>query len=146
MSKIKAPTTSKILAYITSAIFIATVVVGYIGTFMSTDSTITDVAVFVTSISISGGVYGSSMKYYFNKAKSENVIKEQLRAYKEIMKIRLNYNESMMKLKREYDMSDEDVSEIESESPIDDVSEDLIVGINETISSDFNETKSIDIE
>lgn len=146
MSKIKAPTTSKILAYITSMIFIATVVVGYIGTFMSTDSTITDVAVFVTSISISGGVYGSSMKYYFNKAKSENVIKEQLRAYKEIMKIRLSYNESMMKLKREYDMSNEDISEIESESPIDDVSEDLIVGINETISSDFNETKSIDVE
>lgn len=146
MSKIKAPSTSKILAYITSIIFIACVVVGYIGTFMSTESTITDVAVFVTSISISGGVYGSSMKYYFNKAKSENVIKEQLRAYKEIMKMRLNYNESMMKLKREYDMSNEDISEIESESPIDDVSEDLIDGINETISTDFNETKSIDVD
>lgn len=146
MAKTKMATTSKILTFITSIIFILCVVVGFVGTFMSTDTKINDVAVFVTTISISGGVYGSSMKHYLNKSKSENVIKEQLKAYREIMRIRLIYNENMMKLKNKYEMSNEDISEIESESPIDEVSDDLIEGINETIASDFNETKSIEIE
>ena len=143
----KQVTTSKRLAYVTSIIFIFCVVMGFIGTFMSGSASINDVAVFVISISTSGGIYGACMKYYFNKAKSENVIKEQLVAYKEISKIRLDYNEKMMKLKKKYEMTNDDIREIEDDSPIDDVCESLINGVNETLNTDFNEAKeTINIE
>ncbi len=46
--------------------------------------------------------------------------------YKESMKIRLDYNEKMMKLKKQYSMTDSDVYDIENQSNMDEVSDNIL--------------------
>lgn len=101
---------SKILIIITSILFVVCLVVGFKGV----KNNVLDTAVYVTAISVSGGICGTSILYYFKKAQAENTMKLRIAIYQAVAKERLKFNESMMILMNEYNMSEDDVYHMES--------------------------------
>ncbi len=89
---------SKFLPIATGLIFIAVLFKG-----LSLDfEQLTDTAVFVAAISVSGGIFGATLKHYMNKSQAENVYKLKLGLYKEASKEHFKYNEKMYELKWRY--------------------------------------------
>ena len=79
----------------------------------NTDSFV-DTAVFCTSLTVVGGILGTAIIQYFKKSATENIPKIQTSLYKDTMDIRLEYNEKMMELKHKYNMTNDDIYEIEN--------------------------------
>jgi hypothetical protein len=68
-----------------------------------------DTTVYVTAITISGGIFGVCLKAYMSKSKAENIYKVQKTMYEDIMDIKLKYNQQMMKLIHEYQISQDEI-------------------------------------
>ena len=68
-----------------------------------------DTTVYVTAITISGGIFGVCLKAYMSKSKAENIYKVQKTMYEDIMGIKLRYNEQMMKLIKEYQITQDEI-------------------------------------
>ena len=92
-----------------------------------------DTAVYVTAITISGGIFGVCLKSYMSKSKAENIYKVQRAMYEDIMNIKLSYNESMMKLIQQYQLTQEDIDMNDSISPINDGVDDVLNDMKENI-------------
>ena len=107
---------SKLLPIITVVIFVVCLYKGYTADF----STMLDVSFYVTAITLSGGVFGTCLVGYLKKSQSENAVKLKTELYKVASQERLHYNEQMMILKNKYMLSDEELSDIEADSPMDD--------------------------
>lgn len=103
-----------------------------------------DTAVYVSAITVSGGIFGMIVKSYNAKSKAENVSKIQLEAYHDTMKTRLWYNEQMVLIKKQYGLTDDDISEIEADSPIDDISEEQVIDIKQTLDNFVADSKEED--
>lgn len=91
----------------------------------NTDSFV-DTAVFCTSLTVVGGILGTAIIQYFKKSATENIPKIQTSLYKDTMDIRLEYNEKMMELKHKYNMTNDDIYEIENQSQIDEISDNVL--------------------
>lgn len=131
---------SKILPIISLVLFCAVLV-----KVMNVDYTnYFDTAVYVSAITVSGGIFGMIVKSYNAKSKAENVSKIQLAMYHDTMKTRLWYNEQMALIKQQYGMTDNDMSEIEADSPIDDISEEQINEMKQTLDNFTADSKEED--
>lgn len=85
-----------------------------------------DTAIMCAIITAIFGVYGTSLIQYFKKSSSENIPKIQTSFYKETMQIRLSYNKKMMELMHKYKMTQEDIYNIENQSQIDEISDNVL--------------------
>lgn len=103
-----------------------------------------DTAVYVSAITVSGGIFGMIVKSYNAKSKAENVSKIQLGVYHDTMKTRLWYNEQMVLIKKQYGLTDDDISEIEADSPIDDISEEQVIDMKQTLDNFVADSKEED--
>ena len=103
-----------------------------------------DTTVYVTAITISGGIFGVCLKSYMSKSKAENIYKVQKGMYEDIMKIKLSYNESMMKLNQQYNMTQNDIDMMDSDSPINDGVETILSDMRENINNHIYDTKQED--
>lgn len=124
LSKFKKPRTSKIIMWLFICLFIYVIISGVNYDFSST--TVVDTAIFCACIASVGGILGAIIAKYYNNSNAENIPKIQLNLYKESMDIRLKYNEEMMKLKKEYEMTSEDVSDIESDSNMTEITDNIL--------------------
>ena len=131
---------SKIITIFSALLFIWCLLEGFKADF----SQILDTAVYVTSITVSGGIFGLCLKSYMSKAKAENIYKVQHGMYKDIMDIKLKYNEEMMKLTQQYNMTQDDVDMMDSNSPINDGVYDVLSDMKENINNHLYDTKSED--
>ena len=122
---------SKILPIISLMIFSVCLYEGFHADF----STIVDVSFYVTAITISGSLTATSFIFYLRKAQQENCVTLKTEMYRVASSERLKYNEKMMALKKKYSLSDEDVSEIEDTSPMDDFEQTALDSINDTINT-----------
>ena len=122
--KIRKPRTSKIIMWTFIALFLYVIVSGVNYDFSSV--TYMDTAIFCACIASVGGIVGAIITKYYNNSNAENIPKIQLELYEKSMNIRLRYNEEMMKLKNKYEMTSDDVNEIESESNMDEVTEGIL--------------------
>ena len=120
---------SKLLPILTGLMFAACLIVGFVTDF----STVVDVSFYVTAITVSAGIWGSTIVFYLKKSQAENNVKLKTEMYKVASKERLKYNEQMMKLKKKYSMSDEDIEDIENESPMDEFASNALSAIEEVI-------------
>lgn len=134
--KFQKPRTSKIIMWLFIALFVYVIVRGVNYDF--TNITYMDTAIFCACIASVGGIVGAIITKYYNNSNAENIPKIQLGLYEKSMKIRLKYNEEMMKLKKQYEMTSDDVNEIESESNMDEVTD----GILDTAISELDEKAS----
>ena len=123
MKKIK-PRTSKIIMWLFIALFIYVVYKGV--NFDFSAFTYIDTAIFCACIASVSGITGAIITKYYNNSNAENIPKIQTSLYKDTMDIRLKYNEEMMKLKKQYEISSEDISDIELNSPINNISENVL--------------------
>lgn len=112
--------------------------------FSTNFSQVYDTTVYVTAITISGGIFGVCLKAYMSKAKAENVYKVQKTMYEDIMKIKLNYNENMMQLTQKYNMTQDDIDIHESTSPINEGVDSIINDMRENIDNHLYDTKTED--
>lgn len=129
---------SKFLTVGSLSLFVWALLKGFTTNF----SEILDTTVYVTSITVSGGIFGMCVKSYMSKAKAENIYKVQRAMYEDIMKVKLQYNEEMMKLNRQYNMTQNDVDIIDSSSLIDD--SDVLNDMKESIGNHLYDTKTED--
>jgi hypothetical protein len=110
---------SKLQVVITASIFIICVLfVMYL--YLSNDiHTVADTAAIVSLVTVSGAIFGSNLCWYSKKAASENQYKLRMNLYNDSTKIRLEYNEAMMKLIKEYKLTPEDIEYINDTGDID---------------------------
>ena len=125
-NKEKKITWSKLMLVCTGLIFIICILfVFYMYITGKIDSSY-DTTVIATCITVTGTIFGSNLCWYSKKAASENHYKLRMSLYNDATKVRLQFNEEMMKLKKEYDMTDEDVAEIDASGDIDDMMDSAI--------------------
>lgn len=115
---------SKIIIVIMLAIFVYTLYQVLHFQF-NTDSYV-DTAVYCTCLTVVGGILGTALIQYFKKSATENIPKIQTSLYKDTMDIRLEYNKKMMEYKQQYNMTDDDIYEIENQSQIDEISDNVL--------------------
>lgn len=111
---------SKILPILTGILFGVTLIVSILVGAQITDynggSTI-----FVTALTVSGGVFGSSIIWYMKKAQVENVFKVKSTLYKTISREQINYAEEMLRLQEEYKISKDEIRTLDLDSQLDDL-------------------------
>lgn len=131
---------SKILPIISLVLFCAVLI-----KVMNVDYTnYFDTAVYVSAITVSGGIFGMIVKSYNAKSKAENVSKIQIAMYNDTIKTRLWYNEQMALIKQQYGLTDDDISEIEENSHIDDISEEQLNDMKQTLDNFTADSKEED--
>lgn len=128
---------SKILTIGSLVLFVWSLFKGFTTDF----SQLYDTTVYVTAITVSGGIFGVCLKSYMSKAKAENIYKVQKAMYEDITDIKLRYNEGMMKLKQEYGMTQDDIEEI---TPIDEGVDSVLNDMRENIDNHLYDTKTED--
>ena len=129
---------SKALIFVCGAIFIGTLLFCLTRDY----TTIIDTAFYVSAITISGSVFLTSVVNYLKKAQAENAYKIQNRMYENVMKVRLSYNEEMLKLRQKYNVPQEEIGEIEMESPIDDMSDTALSNMQNAIENSISDAIS----
>ena len=131
---------SKILTILSVVLFIWCLLEGFNTHF----GEVYDTTVYVTSITVSGGIFGLCLKSYMSKAKAENIYKVQHGMYEDIMNIKLKYNERMMQLTQEYQMTQSDVDMMDMDSPINDGVNDIMNDMRENVNNHLYDTKMED--
>ena len=90
-------TMSKLIVAFTGLIFVS-LVIFVVAMYLTGQIVNTyDTTAVVTCITISGSIFGSNLCWYSKKAAGENHYKLRISLYEESSKIRLQYNEDMMK-------------------------------------------------
>lgn len=131
---------SKILTILSFIMFVWTLYCGFSASF----NQLYDISVYVTAITVSGGIFGVCLKSYMSKSKAENIYKVQKTMYEDIMNIKLYYNEEMMKLIQKYNLNQEDVNMADNTSYIDNGVDNIIGDMQESINNHLYDTKTED--
>lgn len=131
---------SKFLTFGSLLLFIWSLLQGFITNFTQ----VYDTTVYVTAITISGGIFGVCLKSYMSKSKAENIYKIQRTMYEDIMNIKLSYNESMMKLIKQYQLTQDDIDMNDNISPINNGIDDVLNDMKENINNHLYDTKTED--
>ena len=103
-----------------------------------------DTTVYVTAITISGGIFGVCLKAYMSKSKAENIYKVQKTMYEDIMDIKLKYNQQMMKLIQEYQISQDEIDMNDMSNPINEGVDSIISDMKENVNNHLYDTKTED--
>ena len=114
-------TWSKIVVLVNGLLFLSTVIFVMYMYIAGKINSAYDTTAIVTCVTVTGTIFGSNICWYSKKAASENHYKLRMGLYNDATRIRLQYNEEMMKLKKKYKMSDEDIADIDESGDIDDM-------------------------
>lgn len=131
---------SKILTILSFIMFVWTLYSGFSASF----NQLYDISVYVTAITVSGGIFGVCLKSYMSKSKAENIYKVQKTMYEDIMDIKLYYNEEMMKLIQKYNLNQEDINMADNTSYIDNGIDNIVGDMQESINNHLYDTKTED--
>lgn len=131
---------SKILTILSFVMFVWTLYCGFSASF----NQLYDISVYVTAITVSGGIFGVCLKSYMSKSKAENIYKVQKTMYEDIMDIKLYYNEEMMRLIQKYNLSQEDINMADNTSYIDNGIDNIVGDMQESINNHLYDTKTED--
>lgn len=131
----------------TGIVFVAVLgLVFYIYT--STDvSSMYDTALLATVVSVSGAIFGSNLCWYSKKAASENQYKLRMSLYEDSTRVRLDYNEKMINLMQKYNLSREEIMEIDNSGDIDEMMDsalnNVVSGLDEN-QSEFDSSNQME--
>lgn len=129
---------SKIITFLTFMLFC-----GCIAKCFSIDiSSAYDLSMYATIITTSGALCLTSVVWYLKNSQAEKVAKIKSGVYKTIADEEFNYNKNMLKLKHEYNYSDEDIFEIENGSSLDELRQDAMNSVISSIDNAMEEAVS----
>lgn len=107
----------------------------------------TDLSVVLASITITGAMLTGIVSFYLKKAQVENSVKLKTEMYKVAVNEKINYTKEMIKLKNEYSLTDEELSDIENESPMESFETGALYSIDQTIENNLSDGEtSVDIQ
>lgn len=116
--------TSKVIMWLFIALFIYVIFKGVNYDFSSVSYM--DTAIFCACITAVSGILGAIIVKYLNNSNAENIPKMQMDLYKESLKLRLQYNQDMLDIKRKYETDDNEIYEVEAKSHMDEVCESIL--------------------
>ena len=122
---------SKLIAIASLLLFVCTLVIGYISMLyliITQQENIYDLAFFATACTITGSIYMTTTKHYYSKSGLQNVTYIRNDVYEKILNVRLKFIEENIKLQKKYNVSQEDIDEIEINSPFVEISESFLSG------------------
>ena len=130
---------SKIIVIVACAIFLICLYKGFTADF----STITDVSFYVTTITVSGSVFLTTIVWYLKKSQSENNVKLKIEMYKVASRERVKYNAKMILLKKKFEVSNDELMEIENGSPMYGFESEALSSVEEIIKAAENDADSL---
>lgn len=98
--------------------------------------------IYITAITTSGGCFGASIIWYMKKSQVENVSMHKKDLYKTISEEQINYAREMMKLQTEFNVSKEQIDSINFESQLDELKDDSIRDMQNTINNAMSDAES----
>lgn len=129
---------SKIITSLTFALFLGSI----IKCFLTDISTIYDISLYATIITTTGAACLTCIVWYLKNSQAEKVAKIQAETYKVISEERYKYNEKMLKLKAKYNCSEDEIFEVENESPFDEFEQDAMDSMNASLDNAMDEATS----
>jgi hypothetical protein len=104
-----------------------------------------DVSIYVSAITASGTLCLTSVVWYLKNSQAEKVARIKADTYRIASEERYKYNEKMLALKKQYGYTDEDITEVEDGSPMDELEDEALSSLNSSVNSSLDEaTSSID--
>ena len=98
-----------------------------------------DLSVYAVIITSSGALCLTSIVWYLKNSQAEKVARIKSDIYKVISEERYNYNEKMLELQSRYKSTDEEVFEIENDSPLDELEQHALDSMNASIDNAMEE-------
>lgn len=126
---------SKILPIITFILFCGCI----IKCFCTDISGIYDLSLYAAIITSSGALCLTSVVWYLKNSQAEKVARIKSETYKIISEERFEYNKKMLELKSQYKYSEEEILEIENDSPLDELEQDALNSLNTSIDNAMEE-------
>lgn len=126
---------SKIITFLTFILFCGCI----IRCFFVDITTAYDLSLYATIITTSGMLSLTSIVWYLKNSQAEKVARIKAETYRIISEERYKYNKKMLELKSKYKYTDEEVFEIESNSPLDELEQDALDSMNSSIDSAMEE-------
>lgn len=134
---------SKIITLLTFLLFFGCVIKG----FTIDISSAYDLSLYIAMITTSGTVCLTTAVWYMKNSQAEKVANIKADTYRIISEERFKYNKRMLELKSQYRYADEEIFEIENDSPLDELEQDALNSLNVSIDSAMEEAvSSIEIQ
>lgn len=134
MNKIKIQY-SKIITLLTFVLFL-----GCVAKCFSIDvSNIYDLSIYTAIITSSGALCLTSVVWYLKNSQAEKVARIKADTYRIISEERFKYNKRMLELKSKYRYTEEEIFEIENDSPLDELEQDALDSMNTSIDNAMEE-------
>ena len=129
---------SKIITLLTFILFCGCI----IKCFTVDITTAYDLSVYATIITSSGALCLTSVVWYLKNSQAEKVARIKADTYRIISEERFKYNKRMLELKSKYKYADEEIFEIENDSPLDELERDALNSMNSSIDYAMEEASS----
>ncbi len=134
---------SKIITLISIIIFCGCIV----RCFCMDISTVYDLSVYGIIITSSGALCATAVVWYLKNSQAEKVAKIRADIYRIISEEKYKYNEKMFELKARYEYTEEDISDIEEDSPFEELEQEAMDSLNSSVDDAMDEaTSSIEIQ
>lgn len=134
---------SKIITLLTFVLFLGCI----IRCFLVDISSAYDLSLYIAIITSSGTVCLTTVVWYLKNSQAEKVARIKADTYRIISEERFKYNKRMLELKFKYKYSEEEISEIENDSPLDELEQDALNSMNSSIDSAMDEaTSTIEVQ
>lgn len=109
----------------------------------STDlSNVYDVSIYATVITCSGSLCLTSIVWYLKNSQAEKVANIKADTYRIASEERYKYNKAMLELKDKYKYTDEELNDIEYDSPMDEFENDALVSLENSVDSAMEDASS----
>ena len=105
-------------------------------------SSVYDLSLYVAIVTSSGTVCLTTGVWYMKNSQAEKVANIKADTYRIISEERYKYNKRMLELKSKYDYADEEIFDIENDSPLDELEQDALDSMNSSIDSAMEEAVS----
>lgn len=129
---------SKIITLLTFILFLGCV----IKSFLVDISSAYDLSLYIAIITSSGTVCLTTAVWYLKNSQAEKVARIKADTYRIISEERFKYNKRMLELKSKYKYTEEEIFEIENDSPLDELEQDALNSMNSSIDGAMEEATS----
>lgn len=129
---------SKIITSLTFILFCGSI----IKCFSVDISTIYDISLYATIVTATGAICLTSVVWYLKNSQAEKVARIKADTYRIISEERYKYNKKMLELKFEHGYTEEEIFDIENDSPLDELEQDALDSMNASIDNAMEEAVS----
>ena len=130
---------SKIITLLTFILFLVCIA----KCLFSDISNVYDISLYATVITTSGALCSTSVVWYLKNSQAEKVARIKADTYRIISEERYKYNEKMLELKSQYKYAEEDIFEIENDSPLDELEQEAMNSMNSSVDNAMEDATSL---